>query len=78
MLSPVQVSGNNEASVATEGVSFGSKISLLVVALPVHGDGGDEPLERLPLLPFPPVELTVNLFKVRLHVPEPSKRKISM
>ena len=69
MLRPVQSKGRVDARVAVEMPSFGSRMSEVVVPLPVQGFGGAPPL-LLPVPPPPPVLPVVNFQMVKFHAPE--------
>ena len=69
MLRPVQSKGRLDALVAVAMLSFGSRMSDVVVPLPVHGFGGALPL-LLPEPPPPPLLPVVNFQTVRFHAPE--------
>ena len=80
MDNPVQESVRMEACVAVAVESFGSRISGLVVPLPVQFVMEPPPPPvPLPPVPLPPVpEPTLNLYKSSDHVPEPLTRSMSM
>ena len=69
MLKPVQSKGSVEARVAVATLSLGSRMSDVVVPLPVQGFGGALPL-LLPVPPPPPVLPVVNFQMVKFHAPE--------